>query len=125
MNIGENTSITLSASDLAAIIADAVSRGIEIGMRISANERRSSNARTRLYPPNSKWQVLRDQVFSRDQHRCTYCGSDGGGLSLHCDHVIPVSRGGSHDLSNLTTACQSCNTSKRDLSIDQWKGGRA
>ncbi len=48
-------------------------------------------------------------VFARDQGKCTHrdsssqvCGSDRW-IDIH--HIIPVSRGGSNDPSNLTTLC--------------------
>lgn len=34
---------------------------------------------------------------------------------------IPVSKGGSHDENNLTTDCFSCNRSKGDKLIDEWR----
>ena len=39
----------------------------------------------------------RRAVFTRDDNSCQYCGTGAENL----DHVIPKSRGGSHDLSNL------------------------
>ena len=46
---------------------------------------------------------------------CWMCGA-GGVLSQ--DHVKPVSKGGSHLLSNIRPACISCNSSKKD----SWNG---
>ena len=39
---------------------------------------------------------------------CVYCG----GAVEHIDHLVPLSRGGHHCVSNLRPACTSCNTSK-------------
>ncbi len=36
-----------------------------------------------------------------------------------CDHVVPRSRGGVTDESNLVTSCSGCNYSKGDLTLDQ------
>ena len=71
---------------------------------------------TRPHP--REWSALRAEVFARDDFTCRYCGSRGG--RLECDHVVPVSRGGSHDLSNLVTACFTCNRSKRDKTVEEW-----
>lgn len=51
----------------------------------------------------------RDAVFARDRGRCTYVGSDGKRcdetIRLHIDHIKPVARGGSNDISNLRLLC--------------------
>lgn len=61
-------------------------------------------------PAPNIWAQLRAQVFARDNYTCQYCGIAGG--SLQCDHILPVSRGGASDLSNLATACKRCNLIK-------------
>ena len=53
-------------------------------------------------PPRSVWWVMRQTVLERDDYTCLYCGRRGGRLGL--DHLIPVSRGGTSELSNLVTA---------------------
>ena len=52
------------------------------------------------------WQV----VLTYHDNRCAYCGQDN--LSLTQDHVIPLSRGGNHTISNIVPACQVCNSRK-------------
>ena len=74
--------------------------------------------RDRLRPAANIWREIRSAIFKRDDYRCTYCGERGG--KLECDHVMPVSRGGGHDESNLVTACFSCNRSKRDKLPSEW-----
>lgn len=49
---------------------------------------------------------------------CFYCGS---GKSIQADHVIPISRGGQHSEGNLVAACKSCNISKNNRFIVEWK----
>lgn len=73
-----------------------------------------------LRPPAEVWRLLRAEVFERDDYTCTYCGTRGG--VLNCDHVIPISRGGSNELDNLTTACAPCNRSKRAKTPEEWRG---
>lgn len=51
----------------------------------------------------------RSLVFGRDGHACIYCGSVE---QLVLDHVVPVSKGGSHGPENLATACKRCNSGK-------------
>jgi 5-methylcytosine-specific restriction endonuclease McrA len=43
-------------------------------------------------------------------NRCAYCGEHFERLTM--DHVIPLSKGGSHTASNVVPACRSCNCRK-------------
>lgn len=58
-----------------------------------------------------KTKKYRAVIFERDGHACRICGATS---NLVLDHVIPISRGGSDDPSNLQTLCWSCNSRKRD-----------
>ncbi len=66
----------------------------------------------------SRWERLRQFIFDRDGRACTYCGA--ADEPLHCDHVVPASRGGSNEPENLTTACKPCNLSKHDRTPEEW-----
>lgn len=68
--------------------------------------------------PPAQWQAIRLKVFERDEFTCRYCGSKG---PLECDHVVPVSRGGGHELANLATACAPCNQSKGSKLLSEWR----
>ena len=57
------------------------------------------------------------KVLKRDRFTCTYCGITGADAELHVDHVIPLSKGGSNNIYNLTTACSSCNLRKSNKVI--------
>lgn len=35
------------------------------------------------------------------------------------DHIIPLSRGGSHTYKNTQLSCRSCNQLKRDMTVDE------
>jgi hypothetical protein len=52
------------------------------------------------------------QVYKRDKFTCVYCGVNGSEAELQCDHLHPISKGGSNHVSNLRTSCRSCNQSK-------------
>jgi hypothetical protein len=71
-----------------------------------------------IRPPAHIWRELRELVFSRDDYTCSYCGKRG--TYLECDHIVPVSRGGSSEVKNLTTACKPCNRAKRDKLLSEW-----
>lgn len=64
------------------------------------------------------WKRLRAAVFARDHYTCRYCGVQVE--NPHCDHVIPVARGGSNHLDNLVTACPACNLSKHAMTLEAW-----
>lgn len=51
---------------------------------------------------------------------CEYCGSVE---NLSLDHIIPITRGGQHCLENVTVACMTCNTSKNNKLLSEWKNG--
>lgn len=70
-------------------------------------------------PTSPLWKDLRSKVFDRDNYTCAYCGARGG--KLECDHILPVSRGGTDDLRNLNAACLSCNRSKRNKTLQEWQ----
>lgn len=52
---------------------------------------------------------LRKAVYERDLYRCKHCGTH---LDLSVDHIVPESKGGATDLSNLQTLCRPCNSRK-------------
>ncbi len=51
---------------------------------------------------------IKIEVFKRDNYTCQECGA-GREAKLHVHHIIPFSRGGSDEMSNLITLCESCN----------------
>lgn len=58
-------------------------------------------------------------IGSKSGGRCWYCGTS---LSQICiDHVIPKSRGGSDDESNLVFSCRGCNSSKRTKNLEEFR----
>ena len=56
---------------------------------------------------------LRYSIMKRDNFRCVLCGATSeDGAKLHVDHIIPVSKGGKTEISNLRTLCSTCNLGK-------------
>jgi 5-methylcytosine-specific restriction endonuclease McrA len=49
-------------------------------------------------------------ILQQHKHRCFYCKTRR--LKLTMDHVIPLSRGGTHTKENIVPACQPCNSKK-------------
>lgn len=48
---------------------------------------------------------------------CAYCDTKFPFKDLEQDHITPLSKGGSHTLSNIVPACKSCNCRKKDKDI--------
>ncbi len=67
-------------------------------------------------PRRFRRQVTNTFLFARDGYRCQFCHRTQGELKhrecLTRDHLIPISRGGDNDWTNVVTACSSCNTRK-------------
>ncbi len=67
-------------------------------------------------PRKFRRQVTNTFLFARDEYTCQYCGRTAFDLkpreALTRDHLIPLSRGGSNEWTNVVTACSSCNTRK-------------
>lgn len=66
------------------------------------------------------------EIHARDKWRCLLCGcrvkkkSDGYDPQLATlDHIVPLSRGGSHTMANCQTACHMCNSKKNAKTIGQ------
>ena len=56
-----------------------------------------------------------ESVLKKYGKRCLCCGSD---KDIAIDHVIPISKGGTNTADNIQPLCRSCNSSKRDKTID-------
>jgi len=96
--------------------------------RVAANARRSyykniESKRIRYTENNNRRRDLtRGFVLKKDLSRlmkqlCFVCGSNGE----HVDHIIPLSRGGRHSIGNLQMLCASCNLSKGNKTMTEWK----
>jgi 5-methylcytosine-specific restriction endonuclease McrA len=70
----------------------------------------------KFQPEESDLIVTRSKyvVFKRDGFKCFYCGvsSIKDGVKLEVDHLVPITSHGVSTISNLVTACESCNCSK-------------
>lgn len=67
-------------------------------------------------PRRFRRQVTNTFLFARDDYTCQYCERRQHELRprecLTRDHLIPMSRGGLNEWTNVVTACSSCNTRK-------------
>lgn len=79
---------------------------------VNAKISKSSHASTqRLAMTND----LREAIKKRDNYTCCICGNSvfkEPNLLLEVDHIIPISKGGKTEASNLQTLCWRCNRKK-------------
>lgn len=67
-------------------------------------------------------QAVRLAVYERDEGICEYCNVPVAFSDFHCDHVVPVSKGGGDDAENLVCSCPPCNLSKAARNLQDWRG---
>lgn len=58
---------------------------------------------------------LRFEVLKRDKFKCKSCGKNASQIELVIDHIIPVSKGGLTEISNLQCLCVDCNSGKSNI----------
>jgi len=68
------------------------------------------------------WRRLVEAVKRRDQYTCQACGhiTEQG----ECDHIVPIAKGGTDDLSNLQWLCKEpCHADKTAREAAEAQGG--
>ncbi|MBW4692277.1 MAG: HNH endonuclease [Lyngbya sp. HA4199-MV5] len=69
----------------------------------------------------------RARILAKTQNLCWYCGcgfdelTDDLSKAPCLDHVIPQSRGGTHDEENLVASCRLCNARKSSKSLEEFR----
>ena len=69
------------------------------------------------YQKRKRVSFTRYHVFLRDGFRCQYCGERYETSELTFDHVVPRSKGGLTNWTNVVTSCQRDNLLKADRSL--------
>lgn len=65
----------------------------------------------------------RQQVFSKTNGFCYYCGCPIEINNFEVDHIYPKYRGGHHtDINNLAPACRACNRFKNVFTVEEFRG---
>lgn len=86
-------------------------------------KRRNVSKRRRARTRHARIEMVRaEDIFERDGWTCQLCGCDvhpwGGHWQANMatlDHIKPLAKGGTHEVSNLQCLCSMCNSKKRDL----------
>lgn len=80
---------------------------------------RRINQKRRAYKKsNGTFLVLKKEMLKLVTSPCCLCGAKG---NIHIDHIIPLSRGGRHAIGNLQPLCASCNLSKSNKFLVEFK----
>ncbi len=112
--VSSRRALVLALSDKVDVLAETgeriASERIEMGV--------PSVVRLRYYvnvPYRREVPLSRRAVFARDNGLCQYCGKAAESL----DHVVPRSRGGEHEWTNVVACCRRCNTTKGDRLLSE------
>lgn len=62
--------------------------------------------------PKSEVKFTRRNIYEHYNYRCAYCGQKFNSSELNLEHVVPKSRGGKTDWTNVVTSCIPCNLKK-------------
>lgn len=65
--------------------------------------------------------AFRHEVLKAANYKCQECGIPKEQRPLEIDHIVPIARGGSDELSNLQALCVVCNRAKQNRS---WHAGK-
>lgn len=65
-------------------------------------------------------------ILKKYNNRCAYCGCKLSIYDLTIDHIMPINRKNKYqkidnNYTNLNPSCLSCNCSKHNMSIDEWR----
>ena len=82
------------------------------GLRLIADY--AANEATRGQNKNTRKRVSHAILYRRQGGYCAGCGHHLQSRNLTIDHVVPSSKGGSDDISNLQLLCHACNQLKVD-----------
>ena len=64
-----------------------------------------------------------DALKEEQEHKCKYCQCDLDYSSkgeVHLDHVIPLTKGGPHSITNVVWSCAICNKRKSDRDLEDF-----
>lgn len=87
--------------------------------RPSKNARQSIRNKTLS---KTSYLILEKELRKIYTSPCFMCGS---AKNQSLDHVIPISRGGTHSVGNIMTLCKNCNASKNARTITEWKHSKS
>lgn len=79
----------------------------------------ADESQVRFYERRIKQMPLK--VLKRDR-KCLLCGNGPDDAPLEVDHIVPQSKGGSNDITNLQVLCRPCNQGKSNQDDTDFTG---
>lgn len=58
-----------------------------------------------------------NDIKERYNHRCANCQKQEPDIKLELDHIVPLSKSGCHEATNIQPLCRSCNGSKGNKEV--------
>lgn len=86
---------------------------------LALSHKATRKALIRMRSDGAVTHIPRAYIIERDNSRCHMCRKKCKREEIHLDHVIPLSKGGTHTLENLRVACAPCNLSKGDRECNE------
>lgn len=74
------------------------------------NKRRALSMKASGSHTQGEWENLKAQY----NWTCPHCNRKEPIIKLTVDHIIPLSKGGSHNIENIQPLCKGCNSRKKD-----------
>ena len=114
-----NGQVAWSASPDEFILTGGTSRATGLRSKLKINSIIAVRGEINKHNSTSKIILTNRALFARDKNLCAYCGEvfKRYGL-LSRDHVIPTSKGGKDEWTNVVTSCIPCNQKKANRMID-------
>lgn len=90
--------------------------------RVRARRKAGKIKRKRILKSTQVENIVADEIFARDKWKCQSCKRKVSkqfdvidDLYPNLDHIIPLSKGGTHTKDNVQCLCRACNLEKSDI----------
>lgn len=85
-----------------------------------AHRLREHNRRNTIKAVSDGTMIKEVTLVLLSKEKCYYCNFSTPEDKRTLDHVVPLSKGGLHSASNIVMACLSCNSTKKDLNLNEF-----
>jgi 5-methylcytosine-specific restriction endonuclease McrA len=88
------------------------------GFIVAANQYKQTHNATRRKAPGKHTRQEWQELKARYEYKCLRCHRQEPEITLTKDHIKPVSKGGTNDISNIQPLCANCAQEKGDQELD-------